>query len=190
MMKLAQVIQSAALLLALTGCGITASSSNAGYADLDSLGFSDVDQTLNLSIGPSLLKFASMHADEDPQTSQVLKGLDGVRVKTYDLVGDTQRVSTRIDNMSAKLQQQGWIPVITVREENERTLMLVKTNAEQILGLTVINCDLHEAVVINVMGNLRPGMFSPTMAALEVDAPAIELVATDAAPASDRHSDS
>lgn len=163
------------LLTALTGCGITAPSSNEGFADLDSLGFNDVDQTMSLSIGPSVLRFAASNIDDDPEAKAMMRGLEGVRVKTYDITGDEERVAHRIDNMTQKLKSQGWEPVISVREPGERTVMLMKVKGEAILGLTVVNCDAHEAVIVNVMGELRPEMFAETMVALEVDVPRVEV---------------
>jgi len=176
-MKFSHLISCLVVCVSLTGCGITASSASDGYADLDSLGSVDVEQTMSLSLGPTLLKFASMNVDHDPDTKIVLEGLDGVRVKTYDVVGNAARVGERIDRMSSKLQEQGWMPIVWVREHNERTVMLVKTVDERILGITVLNTDLREAVVINVMGELRPEMFAETMAALDVDAPVENLPA-------------
>lgn len=168
-----------ALTLALTGCGITASSRNEGFADLDSLGFRDVDTTMNLSIGRTLLHFAATHVDDDPEARMLLRNLDGVRVKTYDIVGDGQRVAQRIDHMSQKLQHNGWVPVVMVREAGERTVMLMKPRGETIVGLTVITCDAQEAVVVNVMGELHPDMFAQTMVALEVDVPEVQVASVE-----------
>ena len=163
LIQFCRVIATLALALSLLGCGVTASSNNAGYADLDSLGFKDVDTTMSLSLGSSILHFASSNMEDDPETRILLRNLDGVRVKTYDIVGDGARVLDRIDKMSQKLQKQGWEPVITVREEGERTVLLMKTRGQRIVGLTVINCDAVEAVVVNVMGDLRPEMFAETI---------------------------
>ncbi len=163
------------LSVALVACGITAPSSNDGFADLDSLGFRDVDQTMSLSIGPSLLRFAAANIDDDPEAEAMMRGLEGVRVKIYDITGDGERVAHRIDNMSQKLQAQGWEPIISIREPGERTVMLMKVKGEMILGLTVINCDADEAVIVNVMGELRPEMFAEAMVALEVDVPGVQL---------------
>lgn len=174
----------AALLLPVfvAGCGITAASSNHGYADLDSLGFRDVDNTMSLSIGPSLLHFAAMNIDDDPEAKALVENLDGVRVKTYDIVGDEMRVAQRIDSISEKLQRQGWVPIVTVQEEGERTVMLVKPRAERIAGLTVITCDAREAVIVNVMGELRPEMFAEAMQALQVDVPEVQLASSELPP--------
>jgi hypothetical protein len=165
----------ASCLSALVGCGITAPTGNSGYADLDSLGFRDVDRTLSLSLGPSVLRFAATHIEDDPQARALVGQLDGVRVFTYDVVGDADRVGKRIDRMSRKLQGRGWVPVILVQEPGARTVMLIKTREDHIAGLTLLTSDTHEAVVVNVMGELHPDMFSGTMAALDVDLPLVQL---------------
>ena len=56
--------------------------------------------------------------------------------------------------------------------------MLMKLADEEIAGLTVLNADRLEVVVVNVMGQLRPEMFSQAMSALEVPAPAVEVATT------------
>lgn len=164
------------LALLLAACGLTAPRGNEGYADLDSLGVFDTDRTFALSIGPTLLRFAARHVDDDPGTRALLRGLDGVRVRIYEIDGDGLRVAGRIRDMSNDLQAEGWEPVALIREEGEQTHMLLKTNDGDIKGLTVIASDGEsEAVVVNLMGDLEPRYFSDVMVALEVDAPEIEV---------------
>jgi hypothetical protein len=173
------VLVSIVLVLLVSGCGITAPRSNEGYADLDSLGFSDTDSTVSLSFGPSALRLAAGFIDDDPETSELLLNLAGVRVKVYEIVRGQERVAQRIDKMSAKLRRQGWEPVLTVQEEDERTQVLVKMNGPDIVGLTVIALDEHEAVFVNVMGNLSPELFTETMVALEVDVPEVQVASAE-----------
>lgn len=159
--------------LALAGCGITAPRSNDGYADLDSLGMFDVDNTMTLSIGPMLLNFAARHTDDDPEAQALLRGLDGVRIRIYEIDGDADRVAGRVDAMGEKLARQGWAPVAVIKDEGETVHMLMKPVAggdgDRIAGLTVLVADRKEAVVVNVMGDLKPELFSDTMVALDVD---------------------
>jgi hypothetical protein len=161
--------------LLLTGCGLTAPRSNEGFADLDSLGMTDVDNTMTLSIGPSLLHFAARHVEDDPETQALLQGLDGVRVRIYEIDRNPDRVAGRIEKMSLKLRDQDWQAVALVQEGDEQTHMLIKMSGDQICGLTVIAFDGEEAVVVNVMGDLRPELFGETMAALDVDAPDVHI---------------
>lgn len=161
----------------LGGCGLTAPRGNAGYADLDSLGMTDVDNTMTLSIGPTLLHFAARHVEDDPETRALLQGLDGVRIRIYEIDRNPDRVAGRIERMSLKLRDQHWEPIALIQEDGEQTHMLVKMERDRIAGLTVIAFDGSEAVVVNVMGDLRPEMFGDTMAALDVETPEVHLAA-------------
>ena len=168
--------------LTLAGCGITAPRSSDGYADLDSLGMFDVDNKITLSIGPTLLRFAARHED-DPETKALLRGLDGVRIRIYEIDGDAERVVGRVDAMGDKLAEQGWAPVAVIQEEGETVRVLMKPisdkDGDRIAGLTVLVADRHEAVVVNVMGDLQPELFTDTMVALDVDvAPDIQVAST------------
>ena len=163
------------LCMALSACGLTAPKSSDGYADLESLGMRDTDNVMTLSIGPALLRFAASHVDDDPDTRDLLKGLDGVRIRIYEIDGDAGRVATRIDNMSRHLQDDGWEPVMLIREEDETTHMLLRVVDGQICGMTVLVSDGEsEAVVINLMGEIKPQQFGDVMLALDADTPGVE----------------
>jgi len=179
-MKNAAFITRAGLLVAvmlwLAACGITAPRDNEGFANLESLGVLDTDRTVTLSIGPVLLHIAAEAVDEDePETAALLRGLDGVRVRIYEIDGNAERVASRIRRMGEHLRRDRWQPVMLVQEQGEQTQMLVRSSGDRIQGLTLITSDRHEAVVINLMGNLEPRLFSDVMEALDVDAPSVEV---------------
>lgn len=179
-----KLIQSAILLLltlTLGACGITAPRSDEGFADFDSLGIADTDRVMALSIGPTLLHFAARHVDDDPEAQALLSGLDGVRVRIYEIDGDAERVGRRLDDMSRKLQRRGWNPVMLIREEGELAHMLVKSEKDRIHGMVVMVSDSHddEVVLVNLMGDLKPEMFSDAMVALEVEAPEVRVAAAN-----------
>jgi hypothetical protein len=162
-------------LLLLAGCGITAPRGSEGYADLDSLGLADTDRVLALSIGPAVLNFAAKHSEDDPETQALLRGLDGVRIRVYEINGDASRVSTRMQSMSQKLVAGGWEQVMLVRSAGEQAHMLVKLADTRICGMTVLVSDGEsEAVVINLMGEIQPQQFNDVMVALDIDAAGVE----------------
>lgn len=163
------------LLVVLSGCGITAPHRNAGYADLDGLSMWDVDATMTLSIGPTLLNIASHSIEDDPQTKALLSQLDGVRVKLYEIEKDPLAVAEDLGEINARLTAEGWQQVVLVREEGETTYVLMKMIDARIAGLTVLTADATEVVLVNVMGELKPEMLADTMSALEVPAPPIEV---------------
>ena len=176
-MNVRRVLAASILVLSVSACGLTAPRSNEGFADLESLGMTDTDRVMNLSLGPTILHFAAGHVDDEPEVRELLRSLDGVRIRIYEIDGDVSRVAQRIDRMSGHLQQDGWEPVMLVREEDEQTHMLLKTVDGQIRGMTVLVSDGDsEAVVINLMGTIEPEQFSDVMVALDVDTPGAENV--------------
>jgi hypothetical protein len=172
----------AALAAFLTACGLTAPRGNEGFADLDSLGFGDTDRVLSLSIGPALLHFAANHIDDEPETRELLRSLDGVRIRIYEIDGDAGRVASRLNSMSSDLKNDGWEPVMTVRDDNETVHMLLRMVDERICGMTVLVSDgKSEAVIINLMGDIKPEQFSEVMVALDVDAAGVKDVESPSA---------
>lgn len=177
-MRLSQLVALALMMLLLAGCGLTASRSNPGFANLDSLGMTDVDNVMTLSIGSGLLSFAARHSGDDPETQALLAGLNGVRVRIYEIDRDADQVAARMNRMGKRLQKQGWEPMAVLKEEGETVHMLIKPKHGRIAGLLVLVADQHEAVIVNLMGDLKPEMFTDTMVALDVDAaPHIEVAA-------------
>lgn len=165
------------LCAALSACGLTAPRSSDGYADLDSLGVRDTDRVMSLSIGPALLNFAAAHVEDDPETRQLLKSLDGIRIRIYEIDGSAARVASRIDVMSERLQEDGWEPVMLIRKENETAHMLLRMAEGRIAGMTVLVCDGDsEAVIVNLMGRIEPQQFGDVMLALDVEAPGVDSV--------------
>lgn len=175
--KISRLILAAVLLLSLVACGFTAPRSNEGYADLDSLGMMDTDRVISLSLGPAVLHFAASFIDDDPELRDLLRSLDGVRVRVYEVNGDASKVAGRIQHMSSKMQEDGWQPVMLVRQENEQTHMLMRMVGDEIRGMTVLVLDGEsEAVIVNLMGDIKPEQFGGVMVALDVDAGGVDEV--------------
>lgn len=163
------------LLLSLAGCGVTAPQRGPGYADLDGLSLVDVDRSLSLSLGPTVLRLAAQGIDDDPLARELLRNLDGVRVRVYTVDGDPQAVAANLDAMGQRLREGGWEPVVRVREGGETTHVLMRLEQQHIAGITVLTSDSLEVVLVNVMGELRPELFSEAMLALELSVPPVDV---------------
>lgn len=173
---MAPLLLSLAAVTSLASCGITAPRHNEGYANLDSPGMVDTNRTLALSIGPTVLHFAASYLDDDPETKALLKSLDGIRVRTYEVNGDLQRVLKKLVRIGQKLQSDDWQPVLLVQDEGENVQMYVKSSSRGIQGLTLITSDESEVVVINLMGDIKPTQFTNVMLALDInDAPVVQV---------------
>ena len=168
------------IIFALSSCGITAPRSNEGYANLDSPGMNDTNRIMALSLGPTTLRFAARFLDDEPETQALLRSLDGVRIRIYEVYGDQQMITRNFDRMGGKLLDDGWHPVMLIREEDELLQMYVKTSGAGISGLTIVSVDDEEVVVINIMGDIDPVYYTDVMYALNVDdAPELQIAAVD-----------
>jgi hypothetical protein len=136
-------------------CGLTAPRGDPGFANLDSPEIMDTDREMALSIGPTLLRFAARHLDDEPEIQALLRSLDGVRLRIYEIDGDPSRVAARMDRMQDRLEGDGWTPVMLIRTEDERTQLLLKSTGKLVHGLTLLTSDGDsEAVVINLIGDI------------------------------------
>jgi hypothetical protein len=164
----------------LSSCGITASRSNEGFANLDSPGINDTDRTMSLSLGKTTLRFAARFLDDEPETQALLRSLDGVRIRIYEVNGNTNRIAQNFDRMGTKLSNDGWQPVMLVREEGELVQMFSKSSSRGMQGLTIVSADDEEVVVVNVMGDIKPEHFGDVMVALDVDdAPDVKIASVN-----------
>jgi len=166
--------------LTIAGCGITAPRSNEGYANLDSPGMRDTHRVMALSLGPTTLHFAALFIDDEPELKTLLRDLEGVRVRIYEVDGDSQRIAGNFERMGNKLQDDGWEQVMLVHEDDELVQMFARTSAGDIQGLTIVSADDEDVVVVNVMGKIDPAQYGDLMLALDVDeAPVVHLASAD-----------
>jgi phenylalanyl-tRNA synthetase beta subunit len=163
---------------ALSGCGIAAPSHGEGVADLESLDLSEyVSETTSFSLGPTPLSIAAWFMDGESE-KLLLRELDGVRVKIFEISGDVDAVAAKLRELSATLQSQNWDPIVRVKDEGEQADILVRVSAETIQGLVVLVLDDKEAVVVNVIGELQPELLAEALTALDIDIPGISGEAT------------
>jgi hypothetical protein len=178
--NLVRLLALALMAFVLSSCGITAPRSNEGFANLDSPGMNDTDRTMSLSLGPTTLRFAARFLDDEPETQALLRSLDGVRIRIYEVTGDTGRITRNFEHMGGKLLDDGWDPVMLVREEGELVQMYAKLTDGRMRGLTIVSADESEVVVVNVMGDIDPVYYSDVMLALNVDdAPEVQIASVD-----------
>lgn len=178
--RILQVLTLLLTLFILSACGITAPRGNDGYANLDSPGMRDTDRTMSISLGPIPLRFAARFLDDDPETQALLRSLDGVRIRIYEVHGDSDRIAQNFEHMGQKLSKDGWQPIILVRDEGELVQMYAKPSGTGIKGLTIVSADDEEVVVVNVMGDIDPMYYSNVMVALDVDdAPEVQIASVN-----------
>lgn len=174
------VLVAATSVLALAACGFTGNLRfNPGYAELGSPGVADTDRSFRISLGPLPIKLARLFVADDPEISGILKDVKGVRVYTYEVDGDAERVNARMEESRGRLVSRGWQPVVAVRDDGGLVTALVRMDDdaadERIRGLVVMVQDEEEVVLVNVIGKLAPETFAFAMAELEIELPTVAL---------------
>lgn len=108
--------------------------------------------------GPLVTFLAEASRQEDPELAKMLDGLTAISVNVYELdQGDTEAARERVEQLAGRLRDQQWQRTVKVTDEDSRVHMFMKTDGNQIAGLTlmVLGSD-SEAVFINVVGNVDP----------------------------------
>src|SRR5262249_996765 len=147
---------------------------NPGYASFDSPGVADTHRDVAISLGPLPLKVARFFTDDDPELATVLRDVKAVRVYTYEVNGDAERVKERMDAQRQRLVHEGWDQIVAVREDGELVTALVKMDGSaSVRGVAVIVQDHEEVTFVNVIGRIRPETFGALMAELHVNVPPV-----------------
>ncbi|MEO1078756.1 MAG: DUF4252 domain-containing protein [Pseudomonadota bacterium] len=159
----------------LGACGVTASSTNPGFADISVPRDAGLKRDTSISIGPALLGFAARHADEDPETMALLEALDGVRVRVYSVgeESDSAKLYSSLEKNARNLRSEKWRAVMRVSEEYSRVHVLVREESGQLLGLALMSVDQEELVLVNVMGRIAPEMLDTLTRTIDEDVMAL-----------------
>ncbi len=127
-----------------------------GRVDFNSLaGFDETNVTVDIELGGWLLNWAkaAAHGDDD---LRLISQVESVRVKVFE-VRKRRDYQSQADTVVKSLIGSGWERMARVNEDDSWVHILVKGNADQLEGITVIAMDEDaEAVLINISGRLNP----------------------------------
>jgi hypothetical protein len=166
-----------------SGCVFGGLRGNPGYAAFGSPGKADTDRQFALSLGPLPLKIARVFVKNDEELHTMLRDVKAVRVYTYEVDGDAERVKERMAAARDKLVGQGWQQIVAVRDDGELVSALIKMDGTAAMrGLAVIVQDHEDITLVNVIGRLKPETFSAVMAQLDVHVPNVSLAASSPQP--------
>jgi hypothetical protein len=130
-----------------------------GYVDFSTLGkFKEEEAVVEVYLHDELLDMVSeMTVGADPELGEVLAKLDLVRVQRYELdVKRIEDVEKKTESMAAKLEGQGWMQVVRVRERDEHIYVYFKLGKEMLNGITVVAIEDEFVTLANVVGEIDP----------------------------------
>jgi hypothetical protein len=115
---------------------------------------------------------ARLTAKDEPEVTDLLKGIESVRVNVIGLDdGNRAEIETRIKGIRSQLETKGWERIVTVKEKDQDVGIYVKTRGQEaVAGLVVTVIDGgKQAVLVNIVGDIRPEKLAELGEKLNID---------------------
>jgi polynucleotide 5'-kinase involved in rRNA processing len=114
-------------------------------------------QTVDVSIDERLIRIAAkVFKDNDAEEKQIkdlLVGIKGIYVKSFQFDTDGQIAPTDLESIRTQLRAPGWSRLLGVKSRKEGNFdVYLLMNAEQVGGLAVLHTDQRELTVVNIVG--------------------------------------
>lgn len=158
LLKIAPVKLAALAVLMLLSATATAMAQNPRIqtSQLDALA-AKASETVDVNIDESLMaltaKFLSNKDDDERKVKEIVSGLKGIYVKSFEFESEGQYSDTDLESIRSQLRNPAWSRIINARSKKDGSIevYLMHTGA-QISGLAVLATELKEITVINIVG--------------------------------------
>jgi hypothetical protein len=117
-------------------------------------------QTVNITLDPSMLAMASRFLDsDDPQdaaTLEIIKGLQGIYVKSYTFDQDNEYRQSDIDAVLNQLAAPGWSRLAQTKSRKTRAnvdiyIMIAQNKA---IGMALVASEPRQFTIVNIVGSI------------------------------------
>ena len=156
-------LRTTAIAISLAGLTFTFTGQAApspGFVDFGKLVGPKHGQFVEVNIGKPLISMvARIVQKSEKEAGEVLKGLERVRVNVVGLDDENRAdIQERVTAIRAKLDEEGWDPIVTVKDKKDDVAVYLKMRGEEAVeGIVVTVLDgTSEAVFINIVGNIQP----------------------------------
>jgi hypothetical protein len=114
-------------------------------------------QTVDVNIDERLMriaaKFLSEHDADEKDVKQLVSGLKGIYVRSFEFDSDAQYTAADVEAVRTQLRGPGWSRLVNVTSKKEGNVeVYLLLNGEQIGGLAVLSTDVRELTVVNIVG--------------------------------------
>jgi hypothetical protein len=115
-------------------------------------------ESVTITLDPSLLAMAGRFLDgNDPQdaaTKEVLKGLQGIYVRSYTFDQDAAYRQSDIDAVTNQLSAPGWNRLLQTRSRKSHADVdiFIMLDKNQAIGLALIASEPRQFTIVNIVG--------------------------------------
>jgi hypothetical protein len=148
-----------ALLIALLAPGLSWAASSPKLTIPSFAGLAQkASESVTITLDPALLGMAARFLDSsDPQdaaTKDVLKGLQGIYVRSYTFDRDSAYSQADIDAVRNQLSAPGWNRLVETRSRKSHADVdiYIMVDHDQAVGLAIIASEPRQFTIVNIVG--------------------------------------
>lgn len=152
----------AAPLIALLFIAVSAAAGNAqqdSRLQLNSLDHlaAKASQSVDVNVDERLMRIAlKVFSNDDPEERKikdVVAGIKGIYVRSFEFEADGQYTPADMETIRAQLRGPGWTRLVNVVSKKEGSLeVYLLMNGETVGGLAVLSTEVRELTVVNIVG--------------------------------------
>lgn len=111
-----------------------------------------VDVTLDASMLRLAAKFLSGHDSEERAVREMINGLEGIYVRSYEFAHAGEYDLSLIDKVKSQLGPT-WKPLVTVRSKTKENVnIMADMRGAKVVGLVIIAAEPREFTIVNIAG--------------------------------------
>jgi len=114
-----------------------------------------------VTLGKNMLAFAAKFMNgkdkDDAATKQLIEGLDGIYVRSYEFDKEGQYSTDEVEQLRKYFETSEWTPMVRERERKngETTDVMVKLVNGEAHGLFVLTAEPKELTIVLILGPVR-----------------------------------
>lgn len=135
----------------------------AGLEALEEVAEEVVDITLDANMLGFATAFMSEDDPEEKAAKEVVKGLGGVYVRSYQFSEEGRYSMSDVEAIRSQLKAPEWTPIVNVRSkkpDGESAQIFVRKVDGKIAGLTVLAAEPKELTIVHIVGSLDPAQLA------------------------------
>jgi Domain of unknown function (DUF4252) len=111
-----------------------------------------VDVTLDASMLRLAAKFLSGHDSDERAIREMINGLEGIYVRSYEFAREGEYDRNLIDKVKSQLGPT-WKPLVTVRSKTKENVnIMADLRGDKVVGLVIIAAEPREFTIVNIQG--------------------------------------
>lgn len=123
-------------------------------------------EVVDVNLDGPMLKFASKFLssenEDDKEAQQLIKGLTGIYVRSFEFDKPGEFSEADVEEVRAQLKSPLWVRTVNVRskKDGEKVDVFFKMVGDNVMGLAIIAAEPKELTIVNLVGPIDPEKLS------------------------------